>query len=90
MRLLIVWLLSLVASSFAAGDFVFHEENHLVQRQVNASSLNATLLEILTDVEEAKTCNDCEVYSILYKLDEICSSPLEYPDDSQTSCSSGC
>lgn len=60
MRLGFCAILSLVVGGLVAGSSNFQDGPNLVERQVNASSLNATLLEILTDVEEAKTCSDCE------------------------------
>lgn len=56
----ILALFSLVVAGLAAGSSAFQGGVDHVERQVNASSLNATLLEILTDVEGAKTCSDCE------------------------------
>ena len=60
MRLPIVGLLSLAVAGLVAGSSLYQDVTHIVERQANASSLNATLLQIFEDIDEAKTCNDCE------------------------------
>jgi hypothetical protein len=60
MRLPIVGLLSLAVAGLVAGSSLDQDVTHIVERQANASSLNATLLQIFEDIKEAKTCKDCE------------------------------
>jgi hypothetical protein len=60
MRLAIIGLLSLAVAGLVAGRSLFQDATNIVERQANTSSLNATLLQIFEDIEEAKTCNDCE------------------------------
>ena len=60
MRLPIVGLLSLAVAGLVAGSSLYQDVTRIVERQANASSLNATLLQIFEDIDEAKTCNDCE------------------------------
>lgn len=71
MRFTIFGLLSMMASVIARSP-LFHHETELIERQANTSSLNATLLEIITDVEEAKTCGDCEVCKPPHIADVSC------------------
>jgi hypothetical protein len=74
MRLPVVGLfeLSLVVASLVAGSTLNQDTTHIVERQTNASSLNATLLQVFEDIEEAKNCNDCEARYICKLLESFC------------------
>lgn len=58
MRSLIWSLFLFAATGVVATISNLLEDQHLVNRQSNASSLNATLEEILEDIEEAATSSD--------------------------------
>ena len=74
MRLPVVGLfeLSLVVASIVVGSSLNQDITHIVERQANASSLNATLLQVFEDTEEAKNCNDCEARYICKLLKFFC------------------
>lgn len=61
MRLHIVGILFIGVAGIVVGSSLNQDASHIVERQANTSSLNATLLQIFEDIEEATTCNDCEV-----------------------------
>jgi hypothetical protein len=60
MRWPIIGLFSLAAAGLVAGNSLHQDVKHMVERQANSSSLNATLLQIFEDIEEATNCNECE------------------------------
>jgi hypothetical protein len=60
MRWPIIGLFSLAAAGLVAGNSLHQDVTHMVERQANSSSLNATLLQIFEDIEEATNCNECE------------------------------
>ena len=74
MRLPVVGLfeLSLVVASIVVGSSLNQDITRIVERQANASSLNATLLQVFEDIEEAKNCNDCEARFICNLLEFFC------------------
>ena len=74
MRLPVVGLfeLSLAVASLVVGSSLNQDITCIVERQANASSLNATLLQVFEDIEEAKNCYDCEACFICNLLEFFC------------------
>ena len=64
--------LSLAVASLVVGSSLNQDITRIVERQANASSLNATLLQVFEDIEEAKNCNDCEARFICNLLEFFC------------------
>ena len=90
MRLPIVGLLSLAVAGLVAGSSLYQDVTHIVERQANASSLNATLLQLFEDIDEAKTCNDCEACYTRRFLTILCLHLPEHPDYPTRCCGTWC